>query len=363
MRPSKRPPSGPDRLSAESELVPSVENQTLGGREQTASDADQTASDADQVASEEDELSSARDQDTSDREQAAAGSWVDARDPEAFARNRAAREATTRDRDVSSQRREEAAVDRGRSARARDGTARARDQAAHLRDRMADERDRDARAQDGWSQSFWGESPIPAALREQAARDRARAAADRERAAQDRKRAARDREEAARHRREAARERAQAARDRELAAGDPLTGTRARGPGLADLQREIDRARRTTASLVLAFVDVDGLKQVNDTQGHLAGDRLLAEVASALRGGLRSYDLIMRVGGDEFLCALSGIATDEVKRRFGQLATGLAFRSDGHSISVGFAALEDGDDTQALIQRADHALLRARQGR
>jgi len=256
-----------------------------------------------------------------------------------------------------------AAVDRGRSARARDGTARARDQAAHLRDRMADERDQAARAQDGWSQSLWGESPIPAALREQAARDRARAAADRERAAHDRKQAARDREEAARHRREAARERAQAARDRELAAGDPLTGTRARGPGLADLQREIDRARRTTGSLVLAFVDVDGLKQVNDTDGHLAGDRLLAEVASALRGGLRSYDLIMRFGGDEFLCALSGIATDEVKRRFDQLATQLGYRSDGHSISAGFAALQNGDDTQALIERADHALLQARQAK
>ncbi|MCA1681550.1 MAG: diguanylate cyclase, partial [Actinobacteria bacterium] len=89
---------------------------------------------------------------------------------------------------------------------------------------------------------------------------------------------------------QAARERAEAAHDRELAATDPLTETRARGPGLADLTREIDRARRTTGSLVLAFVDVDDLKQVNDTEGHLAGDRLLAAVARALRDGLRSYD-------------------------------------------------------------------------
>ncbi len=61
--------------------------------------------------------------------------------------------------------------------------------------------------------------------------------------------------------------------------------------------------------------------------------------------------------------APSGIATDEIKRRFDQLATQLGSRSDGHSISAGFAALQNGDDTQALIARADHALLRARQGR
>ncbi|MCA1681382.1 MAG: GGDEF domain-containing protein, partial [Actinobacteria bacterium] len=156
--------------------------------------------------------------------------------------------------------------------------------------------------------------------------------------------------------------RAEAARERELATTDPLTATWTRGPGMTELRREIDRARRTTGSLVVAFVDVDGLKQVNDTEGHLAGDRLLVSVASALREGLRSYDLIVRFGGDEFLCALSGIAPEEVKRRFDELANRLAAESQGSSISVGFAALRDSDDNQALIARADHALLRARQG-
>ncbi|MCA1699169.1 MAG: GGDEF domain-containing protein [Actinobacteria bacterium] len=206
-----------------------------------------------------------------------------------------------------------------------------------------------------------GESSNVGALRKAAARDRARAAAGRERAAEDRAHAGRDREQAARDRREAARERAEAARERELAATDPLTATWTRGPGMAELRREIDRARRTTGSLVVAFVDVDGLKQVNDTEGHLAGDRLLVSVASALREGLRSYDLIVRFGGDEFLCALSGIAPEEVKRRFDELANRLAAESEGSSISVGFAALRDSDDSQALIARADHSLLQARQ--
>ena len=133
--------------------------------------------------------------------------------------------------------------------------------------------------------------------------------------------------------------------------------------GLTDLQHEIDRARRNKDGLVVAFVDVDRLKEVNDSEGHLAGDRLLAEVADALRGGLRSYDLIMRYGGDEFVCALSGVHMDEARERFDALAKQLADRSGGHSVTVGFAELQDDDDTQRLIARADEALLEIRRGR
>jgi diguanylate cyclase (GGDEF)-like protein len=129
---------------------------------------------------------------------------------------------------------------------------------------------------------------------------------------------------------------------------------------LADLQREIDRARRTDDSLVLAFVDVDHLKEVNDGEGHLAGDRLLRKVADALRDRLRSYDLITRFGGDEFICTLSGVHIDEVKRRFDELAEQLAAHSSEHSVTVGFAELQDDDDTQRLIARADEALLEIR---
>lgn len=357
--PGDHPLIGPNRLSAEP--VPSAGDQTLSDREQTLSDADQTASDRDQMASEEDELSRARDQETADREQAAADAAGSVQDPGAYDRNRAAREATAHDRNVMSELREETALERGRAARTRDATARARDQAAHLRDRIADARDQEMREQDGWSESLLRESANVGVIRKQAAWDRARAASDREDAARDRERSARVRKEFARHRRETARERAEAARALERSATDLLTGTRASGMGLADLQRELDRARHTSGSLVLAFVDVDRLKQVNDTEGHLAGDRLLANVATALRDGLRSYDLIMRFGEDEFLCALSGIATDEVELRFEELAKQLAADSNGHSISAGFAELQDGDDTHALIARADDALFQARQ--
>src|SRR6202011_6011047 len=109
-----------------------------------------------------------------------------------------------------------------------------------------------------------------------------------------------------RYREQAARDRLQAQADREallhqlaIAETDALTGTRTRAAGLAELDHEIDRARRTTSPLVVAYVDVVGLKAVNDTRGHAAGDELLQHVVRAIRGHLRSYDSIVRLGGDE----------------------------------------------------------------
>ena len=85
---------------------------------------------------------------------------------------------------------------------------------------------------------------------------------------------------------------------------DQLTGALGRELGIATLEREINRARRGNGRLVLAYVDVDGLKEVNDRQGHAAGDALLRDVVGAIQTHLRSYDPIVRVGGDEFVCAL-----------------------------------------------------------
>ena len=111
-------------------------------------------------------------------------------------------------------------------------------------------------------------------------------------------------EQAARDRESAARDRAEAALERRTNATDSLTGAWLRGPGLSELEREISRARRGNGRLVVAYVDVNGLKAVNDTRGHAAGDALLARVVAALRSNLRPYELVVRVGGDEFICAL-----------------------------------------------------------
>ncbi|MFN2471917.1 MAG: GGDEF domain-containing protein [Gaiellaceae bacterium] len=211
-----------------------------------------------------------------------------------------------------------------------------RDRAAHERDRAADERDEAADERD------------------EAADERDRAAEEREQTT--RLSSANDREQATQDREHAAADRADAARDRERASLDDLTGALRRDRGLADLQREVDRARRADGRLVLAFVDIDRLKAINDTQGHAAGDRLLRDVVAMLKGGLRSYDLVIRYGGDEFVCALPDTDVDTAQSRLDQVRKALAERRPGRSVSVGLAALRSGETLSQLTARADAAL-------
>jgi diguanylate cyclase (GGDEF)-like protein len=193
--------------------------------------------------------------------------------------------------------------------------------------------------------------------RTRAADDRTRAADDRTRAADDRTRAAEERAESAHDRTLAARDRADAALDREASETDELTHVRRRGAGMKQLQREIDRARRAPEELVVTFVDVDGLKLVNDSEGHLAGDALLVAVADSLRERLRSYDLIMRFGGDEFVCALPNVDVRGVRQHFTEVSNALAAGPTRGSITVGFAELGEDDSAADLIRRADADLL------
>ena len=216
--------------------------------------------------------------------------------------------------------------ERRRAADARDRAADERDHAAHERDLAADHRERMG-------------GRFSKSEREDAARDRAQASRDREWAAQDRK---------------------HASRELAQAGVDGLTGALRRDRGLAELEREIGRARRGDGRLVLAFVDVDGLKAINDVHGHAAGDQLLRDVSLALRSGLRSYDLVVRYGGDEFLCALPGTDIEGARRRFDEVAATLAERSPGASVSAGLAALEEADTLDELTARADAALYTGR---
>jgi diguanylate cyclase (GGDEF)-like protein len=188
-----------------------------------------------------------------------------------------------------------------------------------------------------------------------------RAVTDRERAAADRARAEEERAQAASDRIVAAQERAQAALDRHVSEIDELTHVQRRGAGIEHLQKEIDRARRACEELVVAFIDVDGLKLVNDSKGHIAGDALLVAVADSLRACLRSYDLVMRFGGDEFVCALPNTDVEQSRRRFTEVSSILAATPAHGSITVGFAQLLAGDSPEDLIERADADLL-ARRG-
>ena len=141
---------------------------------------------------------------------------------------------------------------------------------------------------------------------------------------------------------------------------DPLTGSRTRAAGLRALDHEVDRCVRTDTTLVLVYVDVVGLKRVNDDQGHEAGDELLKRAVAGIGEHLRSYDLIIRHGGDEFLCVMSNMALLEARGRFSAVAAALDTGSEAGAIRTRFAELIPGETAAELIARADSELIGTR---
>lgn len=323
--------------------------QARADRDQTHADTDQTSSDGDQTAADSDQAAADTDQRASDRDFEAGG------DPRVH--------DMTRDlRDHGAEQRRHAAAIRIEAAAERDAVATERDRAAAERDHAADLYDLELAGRDellaGDELAGEGSEVLKRAAtnRGRDAENRATAAEARRRAAAERLQAASDRERAARDRSQAQEDRAALLRQLAIAETDALTGARARGPGLIDLEHEIDRSRRTLGRLAVAFVDVVDLKSVNDTDGHAAGDALLQRVVGALRGQLRSYDLIVRLGGDEFLCVMSGATIEDTKQRIGAVQAVLAGGPPGARIRAGFAALVPEDTASELIGRADREL-------
>jgi diguanylate cyclase (GGDEF)-like protein len=228
-------------------------------------------------------------------------------------------------------------------------TATARDRAAEARDRAAKRREDTVAALAG------PDAPIAAVLAAGAA-IRRQAVADRDRAAQDRRRAAADRAQSAA-------DRPQARVDLARAHTDSLTGVFLRELGLVTIEHEIDRARRSGAPFSLAYIDIDGLKQRNDAQGHAAGDDLLKTVVGALRAALRPYDPIVRIGGDEFLCGLVDTELDASRRRMQEIQALVRAGPAAGTISVGLAALKLDGTLEELIAEADRDIYRRKRPR
>lgn len=327
--------------------------QTLADADQTLSDSDQTSSDNDQTSADSDQLAADRDQAASDHDLASG------LDPHVHEVSRDIRVRTARQRELS-------ASARMAAADVRDASAPDRDLAAAARDRAAEARDAAMRGLD----AAHHELGVPrtavdvllraADQRKRAREHRAAAAEHREQAAQDRLAAAEDREQAARERARSLVDRQALVRELSLAATDPVTGARMRAAGLADLELEMHRSRRTNAGLVVAYADVVGLKARNDDHGHAAGDRLLKRVVTVIRDHLRDYDLVIRLGGDEFLCAMSGASLPEMHARFRGVAEALRAGEDPLEITAGFAELQPDDTPAELIARADRDLIEHR---
>jgi diguanylate cyclase (GGDEF)-like protein/putative nucleotidyltransferase with HDIG domain len=145
---------------------------------------------------------------------------------------------------------------------------------------------------------------------------------------------------------------------------DSLTGLRNHRAFQEDLARELARAETAGRSVGLVLVDVDGLKTVNDTNGHQAGDELIVCVSDAMRGTLRQRDVAYRIGGDEFAVLLPAETTWGAFRYAQRFQAALA-GTPGEmrpSASAGVSAFR-GQPRDELVREADLALIAAKRGR
>lgn len=155
-----------------------------------------------------------------------------------------------------------------------------------------------------------------------------------------------------------------------IALADSLTELNNRRALEWDLPRQIQKAHEQQLSLSLIIFDVDYFKKVNDTYGHLVGDRLLQLLATRVKHNLRFQDTAFRYGGEEFVILLANTSGEEaaiVARRLNRIVSEQAFAINNQlsinvTISLGTASLQADDDAQgiSLLHRADQCLLEAK---
>ncbi len=148
---------------------------------------------------------------------------------------------------------------------------------------------------------------------------------------------------------------------------DALTGIWNRRASLDLLQREIERASRTQSSTGLLILDIDHFKQVNDSYGHLTGDTVLREVASRITHVVRSYDLVGRHGGEEFLVVLPGCDREHALQSAERIRSAIEsqpFVVDELqvrvTISIGATSSTSGMSEKEMLTIADAALYKAK---
>jgi diguanylate cyclase (GGDEF)-like protein len=155
---------------------------------------------------------------------------------------------------------------------------------------------------------------------------------------------------------------------REMAMTDPLTGIYNRRAVFELLTTEIERTRRKKAHLGVVAVDLDHFKVVNDTYGHAAGDEVLKEAVRRMQSSIRSYDVIGRVGGEEFIVVAPDIEADELamlaermRRSVSETPIPINVTTQvAVTASLGYALFREGGDADTLTRRADSAVYAAK---
>ncbi|MBF0310435.1 MAG: diguanylate cyclase [Magnetococcales bacterium] len=154
----------------------------------------------------------------------------------------------------------------------------------------------------------------------------------------------------------------------EMAHHDSLTGLPNRKLLEAQMVKYLARARRDHEQLALLFLDLDGFKQVNDTLGHEAGDKLLQEVARRIKGVLRDSDVVARLGGDEFMVLLPSVSKAEdthfiARKIIDRLCEPVGIKGESAQIgtSIGISIFpEHGEMPEELMHKADLAMYRVK---
>ncbi|MDP9531581.1 diguanylate cyclase [Pseudomonas protegens] len=154
---------------------------------------------------------------------------------------------------------------------------------------------------------------------------------------------------------------------RQKALIDPLTGLPNRAAWTERLEHEVGQWQQHGNSLLLAMLDLDHFKRINDNYGHLAGDKVLKIIANVLRKRLRGSDFIARFGGEEFVLLMPNTSLPAGARIVEALRAAVEacpFHFKGEpvtiTVSVGLSAFKAGDRSDLVIKRADQALYRAK---
>ena len=153
-----------------------------------------------------------------------------------------------------------------------------------------------------------------------------------------------------------------------VCAVDHLTGVWNRHAMSSIVNREHERARRTGKSCVLAILDFDDFKQINDRHGHIAGDRVLKTAIGFFAKNLRKYDIIFRYGGDEFLLLFPETNTEDASQLLERLRLELKnmpimisnSKKINVTVSIGMSEMDAQSTYNETIKLADHALIEAK---